>query len=227
MDLVFKQKAGRLFSDNETSLLFKFLITYPQYIELTFSILWRRYVPVKNIRERIEVSPEIDTVEGDKKLNTYYEIMNLFYDTTKEVLEKRRGKLLELLVSNIKPINPQCEYEIILECLVEYKGVKVSEKDIDVVFQYDEIELIECKARLSAYLYPPNGIYRKKKEKLDFMEKVKRLAIQSSVNCHLFFATYGQDKEYCKDILARNGYTCFGVINRERIIESLNKELVL
>lgn len=105
MSLVFKEKPGGLPSDSETSSLFEFLISYPQYIELTFSILWRRYRVDKNIRNRLEVSPEIDTVEEDENLNTYYQMMNLFYDTAKEVLNIRRGKLLELLVSNIKPIN--------------------------------------------------------------------------------------------------------------------------
>ena len=150
--------------------------------------------------------------------------MNFFYNTKKENLNIRRGKLLELLVTEIGPINTDSHYEVILESLVEYKGNRVSDKDIDVVFKYNDIELIECKASLSSFLYPhpPRRIYRKKKSKLDFMMDVRTLAFQTNIKCYLFFATYGQDEEFCNQILKINNYTFFKIINREMIVSSLS-----
>ena len=223
MDLIFKSKTGGLQADQITILLSSFLIKNPIYIGLTFSILSRRTNIDKNIKIRIESSPEIDTVEEHKDLGEYYNLMNSFYDTITEKLNIRRGKLLELLVSKIQPINTKSDYEIILESLVEYKGSKITDKDIDVVFKYNEIELIECKANLSSYLYPrpPEKINKKNKKKLKFMMDVKTLAFQSDIKCHLFFATYGQDEELCKDILTSNGFQSFSIINRKRIKNSL------
>ncbi|MGB4439792.1 MAG: hypothetical protein WBJ13_11365, partial [Sedimentibacter sp.] len=191
MTLTFKTKDNPSKIDTETVELAEFIIHNTKYIEITFAVLSRKKIPASNIIKNIKASPEIDTVDNDKNFIAFCKLMSSFYSTSSDVIKDRRGYLLELIVRTIKPINDEI-YLAIPESLVFYNGVKMSRCDIDVVLQYSEYDLIECKADVESYLYVP--LAKKKKNKLRFMENVRQLATDERINCKAYLATYGSEE---------------------------------
>lgn len=220
MGLSFKTKEHPSCPDDDTMNLYSFLINNHKYINLTFSILSKKRINSADIVKRIKVSPEIEDVLIDSKLDEYCLLMDIFYNTSKDCLSVRRGMLLELVLRDIKANNGTTGHQVIPESLVFYNGTELTKKDIDVVFKYLELELIECKATLENYLHV-DPLPSDKKEKLEFMKLVKDKAESDSIECYLFLATYSVEVFQPKEILKNNKLDVFSILTRKDIIDRL------
>lgn len=221
MSIKFITKTIPSIPDNETIQLATFLHNNKSYIEFTFGVLERMKSPKTNIKQKLLVSPGIDDIKNLRNFADYIKMMIDFYNTANlEILSLRRGFVLELVVEQICPSEDVKSYNIIKECLVYNNGVEVSPKDIDIVFEYNKIEAIECKAVLITYLHAEPLPYRPK-EKLEFLLEVKKLAANNNIDCNVFLATYSSEISLAKSILIKSGYTSFTILRREDIIKRL------
>ena len=201
--------------DNITTELANFVVENICYTSITFAILERRNSSTPKIKERIIRSPEYIEVRKHPKINIYMQLMDIFYDCDKDTLGNRRGPLLELIVKHSRPSPEAYRCAIIPESWVYYKGTKISEKDIDVVFLYSKLQLIECKAFIR------NLSSDRIRSKLEFMVYVKNLADKHSIICSLYLATYSLNVDYQNRVLENLGFNSIIIISRDKIIERL------
>ncbi|MBV4439313.1 hypothetical protein [Clostridium tyrobutyricum] len=209
MTLEFKTKEHPKNIKQESIDLGNFLIKNKNYFDIICKILYRRVAPINQIeklKERIELFTEYDQIKNDNNYNDFKSLLFNFYNTDISTLNDRRGDFLEFIVREAYP--PNCNKnncERIFECVFYNDGNLIDEcnMDIDVVFKYEQIDLIECKASLKAYLKPPDRATRDKRKKLQLMYHVKNIVSEDiHINsCNLFFATLAKSSTYERSIL--------------------------
>lgn len=227
MSLSFAQKTHVISPDMESIELVEFLLDNTIYIDLTFGILSTKNNPNKSndMEEFIELFPEFIKVENESELEKYKTLISKFYNCEQNTLNQRKGKPLELIIEKLIPkdINPSGYINIITEGQAFFEGKEVlnSKKDIDIIFEYESIELFECKSNLEKFLYP-EVMKEYKKDKLKFMKEIKIMAQNIPKTCYLFLPTYSNHKKVCEDRLSINGFKgLFEVLTRKEIISRL------
>lgn len=103
--------------------------------------------------------------------------LNNFFNTTDDILDKRRGDVVEYILEKITPkkrTNSPFIKEI--ECYIYYKGKKLghSNHDIDLGIYCDKdkfIELYECKVKLENFLYDRPPLRKKLEENLVILRR--------------------------------------------------------
>ncbi len=195
MLLTFKTKAYPTVPDTACIELASFLLNVREFLDLTFSLLSRKKSPERNsefLFKRILSLYQGKCLKDNVNISSYLELIFKYYNTSQDCLNSRRGCLLELIVKEIKPLILVDNYDIIPESIVYYCGAEMSKKDIDIVFLYSGIELIECKSSAKNYLRP-EPLEKDKIEKLKLMEDTQNLAIKENYDCIIFLATYDEE----------------------------------
>lgn len=215
MSLCFKTKDNPSHPDDITIDLAYFIVENISFANITFATLERKKSSTRRIKERIEISPQYNEIRNHPKENKYMQLIDDFYDCNNNMLADRRGLLLELIVKQTRPSPETYRCAIIPESWIYYDGSKISEKDIDVVFLYNEVQLIECKAIIR------NLGGDRVRSKLEFMVKVKKLADKHSIICSLYLATYSINVLHQEITLSNLGFNSISIISRDKIIERL------
>jgi hypothetical protein len=223
MSLTFKTKSTPRTPDEQCKKLAEFLLSNIGFIAATFEALAKRKDPINDkgkLNTRILILFGFKYIKSYANFQEYTDLLFNFYNTTSTVFDVRRGCLLEEIVSKIKPVDSTVKnYSTILECLVYNNGKSISKNDVDVVFEYSDIELIECKACLKNSLYEP--LSEKTKGKLNLIQTTQFIAKCYFQECYGFFASYDSTDKYTKEVLSRNGYTTIKVLTKSRIVDRL------
>ncbi|WP_373844435.1 hypothetical protein [Clostridium sp.] len=224
MALEFKTKDYPKDFKQESIYLGEFLIENKDYFDITCKILYRRVNSInqiKKLEERIETFREYSKIKNDNGYNNFKLLLFNFYNTDDNTLKDRRGDFLEFIVREAYPNNcDKSKCERTFECVVHNNNELINgcNMDIDVVFQYKEIDLIECKASLKAYLKPSDRVPSSKRKKLQLMCDVKNIALNDySINCNLFFATLAPSSTYESSILSNWNFSDIDILTYPKI----------
>jgi hypothetical protein len=218
MILEFRSKANTTDMSSVSEELGAFVLKNTDFLEPLFTILSRKPTAIqqrKDVEDRIKSQMSYANICNNPNYETFISILHKLYNTSDKSLARRRGEVLELIVREASP-KPKLQFKLIVESHVYSDGQKISEKDIDVVFDGDHIDAIECKAILANYLFGV-PLPKRCKEKLLFMCDLKKLATQNSKNCNLFFATYNKENTYEEDILSESGFNEFVILTSSDI----------
>lgn len=203
--------------------LAEFLIKNKSYLDITFSLVSKKRNPLdgERVKQSINSKKEL-SVLGDedlKELDNYKNLMVNFYNGNKDEIKDRRGRLLEKLVKENGPIKEMGDFQVLEEVLVYDDDIKVSEKDLDILFWGKHIEINECKASISNVVRDP--MQQKNKEKLELLCKAKKLAEDNEEECNVFISTYSLDvTDSINDILKSNGFSEIEVLTGRKIISA-------
>jgi hypothetical protein len=171
--------------------------------------------------ERIRVLPEFMNLKSHPNFPFFEKIMHMFYKTSQKSLDKNRGCLLEVLTRTMKPSIRVSSYKMIPESLVYYNSTKLSDKDLDVVLHYEQIELFECKASLYNFLRN-DPLPKKNKEKLALMSNINSLAASHSIVCYPYLVTYALNDSLLKHKLSNAGFNSLIILSRQEIMKRLS-----
>ena len=145
----------------------------------------------------------------------------------KSRLDDRRGRFLEKLWAYNGPYNEKFKIYICKnEAQVYYGDTKISEKDIDIVYEEesnDNIELHECKSTASNSLREPISV--KNKGKFDLMKNTMQIASINKVQCNSYIITYDTDKRKITHLLKKHEYDDFRIICGGDIVKNITNKL--
>ncbi|MBP1888916.1 hypothetical protein J2Z53_000495 [Clostridium moniliforme] len=209
----------------EIDKLIGFIFSNKKYIKITINILARvRY----NINDKNELNSTIDNdpiselVIKDEHIDEYKSVMYDFYNCDDDVLNKRRGRLLEKIMDRIGVINNIIEFDKIEEALVYKNGVLISKKDIDTVYNGNKIELQECKATLTNNCRPPFYKNNSDRKKFELMNSI-RDHVDNGIEVFPYLVTYSTSTKKCLRFLARYNINNLMIISGNDIEELCNR----
>lgn len=192
------------------------------FIKLTLKIIStiKETVETENINDFYQNIIDIfNSMENNnEELNTYSDLMYSIYKKQGEILNADRGDVLEAITANIILCeNCKSQTRIIKEAQFYLNNNKISEKDIDVVFEHCGYDLLECKANITNYLCEP---FEKISSKLKFMKDVKNLCERhTDKKVNVYFVTATVKVKYTKTFLEKNGYGDFQIIDLHNIVQ--------
>lgn len=202
-------------------LLCEFILKNRMFLGLTLAVMgeYKKTVSVQaDIKTFIELSDRWDESIGSSELyNEYIELMyNIYNVKSNEILGDERGRVLEVVWADLAPYNKNLtNYSVFEEAFVFYNEEKLSENDIDFVFQDEAIELDECKASAKSTLSKP--VAKKTIGKLTLMQDVIEISKRSNIECKANIVTFDALPNKSRRLLDRYGYNCIDIICRKDI----------
>lgn len=173
-----------------------------------------------------KINPLIDrnSDEADKFVGKITE----FFDTTNEILNKRRGDIVEyVLEKNIPQTATKENFIKETEFYIFYKGSKLgtSNHDIDLgVYSSIEnfIELYECKVKLKSFLYDRPPLTGNSRRKLGYLKKVYK-GLTEVESKDIFLACLEINTLKYRHILDKYNYNIITIINRKDIKKLISR----
>ncbi|SHH44267.1 hypothetical protein SAMN02745135_00821 [Caloranaerobacter azorensis DSM 13643] len=144
-----------------------------------------------------------------------------FFNTTDNMLNKRRGDVVEYILEKITPRKRTSSPFIKeTEFYIYYKGYRLgtSNHDIDLGIYCDKdkfVELYECKVKLENFLYDRPPLKRKSRRKLGYLKEVYR-RIQD-IDKDIYLVCLEENLELYRDTLDKYGYAMISILSRNDI----------
>ena len=166
-----------------------------------------------------------ESIIKDKNYKEFIKLLNSFYNGTEDELNGRRGRFLELIWDVVGTYNGKEFTQKIDEAIVLENEVKISEKDIDIVYIGEIkdkgianfIEMHECKASANTTLRTP--LKPKHRGKLELMQSVIEISETEEIKCDGLIITFNANKRRLERKLKSYGFEYFKIIPRAEIEE--------
>ncbi|PIH05230.1 hypothetical protein [Clostridium combesii] len=198
--------------------LMSFLLNDSVFFYITFSVLAEQTQPMETneVNEIIHNDNYYEFIKESSNIDKYIKLMSEFYNISLDDLNYRRGRLLEKVISNRGPASMVEKFDRIEEAQIFVDGCKMSDKDIDIVFKYNDIELHECKAGLLNFLNP---LGKRGKDKIELMERTKKIVESEKQECTNYLVTYSSRKNpRIKRILNKHNFNTMNIFTGKEII---------
>ncbi len=208
--------------------LAKFMLNNKSFLGITLSILdeWKNNIDSSKIEDIVKNNFRFEeSIIKDKNYKEFIKLLNSFYDGTEDELNGRRGRFLELIWDVVGTYNGKEFTQKIDEAIVLENEVKISEKDIDIVYIgeikekdiEDFIEMHECKASANTTLRTP--LKPKHRGKLELMQSVLQISETEKIKCDGLIITFNANKRKIERKLKSYGFEYFKIIPRAEIEE--------
>ena len=200
--------------------LFSFVCGFKDFLEPTITVLGIRRFRTSNIIRVIETVPSCSPVLSHYLLSRFVSLLNMFYDVDDNIVGDRRGKFLELIGQRMGAYTLTGEYSVILEANAYINGNSISDHDADIVFQNDDVDVVECKSCLRNWL-PGNPLPRLVRAKLNFLKEIMDHVGATNHNCSVYLLTYLAEDALVGHILRPAGFGAFIVKAKPDILGKL------
>lgn len=138
MRLKFKSKESTSREKHQSAeSLAKFMLNNKSFLGITLSILdeWKNNIDSSKIEDIVKNNFRFEeSIIKDKNYKEFIKLLNSFYNGTEDELNGRRGRFLELIWDVVGTYNGKEFTQKIDEAIVLENEVKISEKDIDIVY---------------------------------------------------------------------------------------------
>lgn len=229
MRLKFKSKESTSREKHQSAeSLAKFMLNNKSFLGITLSILdeWKNNIDSSKIEDIVKNNFRFEeSIIKDKNYKEFIKLLNSFYNGTEDELNGRRGRFLELIWDVVGTYNGKEFTQKIDEAIVLENEVKISEKDIDIVYIGEIkdkgianfIKMHECKASANTTLRTP--LKPKHRGKLELMQSVIEISETEEIKCDGLIITFNANKRRLERKLKSYGFEYFKIIPRAEIEE--------
>lgn len=213
--------------------LVRFILNNKSFLGITLSILdeWRMEIDNSKIEDVVNNNSRFEeSLSKDEDYIEFIRLLSLFYNGTENEIGDRRGRVLELVWEIVGTYNGKEFTQKIDEAIVLENEIKISDKDIDIVYvgevnerNTDEfIEMHECKSSAEATLRSPLRTNHRKK--LELMKSVLEISESEEIQCDGLLVTFNANATKLERQLARYGFGHFKIVPRVEIEERVSNK---